>query len=87
MFAYPRIVFGCGSGVALLYVPLDTFKTCNAIDIFRIVRNTAADPVLALVAMRLLTEIYWNALEDQEWLLFNDDKEKIIMVPAEPSLA
>lgn len=61
---FSRKVSGGSSSGALLYVPLGLIRSWCAFGICRLLRNTAVDPVLALVAIWRLIRIDWKASEN-----------------------
>lgn len=80
------MVFSCGGGSALIYVPLGSIKLWYALGICRLVYIMAVDPVLGLVAIGRLTKTERDGLEDRERLPYNYDKGKIMVLPMEPPL-
>lgn len=84
--AYTCMVSSFDGGRALLYVHLDTVKTCCALDVRQLVLDMTVDLVLALVAIGRLTEFERDTLEDQEWFQCNYNERKIRVLPAEPPM-
>lgn len=64
-FSYPRVVNSCGAGGALLDVPSGLIRFGDVLGIWRLVRNRAVGPVLALAATGTLTGIDWKASEER----------------------
>lgn len=54
-----------------MYVPLGLIESWYKQGTYRLVCNIMLDLVLALVAIRWLTEIDWEALEDRKWVPYN----------------
>lgn len=84
--AYLWMVFGSGGVGALLYVLLNTIKSWYALATLRMIRNMAANPETALVAVGRLSGIDWGALENQERFLYSYAEEKIMDLPLKRTL-
>lgn len=51
--------------------------------ILRLLRSIEMGPVLALVAVARVPEVFWAALPDQEWLSHDHSRRMIVLRPGE----
>lgn len=72
--------FECCDSGALLYVLLDTIKSCYALTILRHIQIIAVDPQFAFSAVSRLSDISWYALRDQELFLYTNTDGNIVVL-------
>lgn len=80
------MVDGCEGNGVLLRVSLSSVKSWYRMGILRLIRNMEGDPVLAFVAVGRVTEIDWDAFEDQDWFSYDDAEGKVVVLPTKPPM-